>query len=81
MTMILTQAQSCCLLGSNRFAMHSFLRAIVRTTVKKFYIDCEQARVLVLSYLASNKGLNLYYNCQNSVMVEQDINDSMEQQV
>ena len=51
-----------------------------RASVKKSFINRGQVRVLVLSYLTSNEGLNIHYNCQNSVMVEQGINYSMEHQ-
>ena len=56
------------------------MSADVRTSVTKSFISCGQVRVLVLSYLTNNEGLNLHYNCQNSVMVEQGINYSMEHQ-
>jgi len=49
-------------------------------SVKKSFINYVQVRVHVLSYLTSNEGLNLHYNCQNSVMVEQGINYTMEHQ-
>jgi len=52
----------------------------VRASVKKSFINCRQVRVLALFYLTSNKGLNLYYNWRNSVMIEQGINYSMEHQ-
>jgi len=54
--------------------------ANARASVKKSFINRGQVRVLVLSYLTSNEGLNIHYNCQNSVMVEQGINYSMEHQ-
>jgi len=54
------------------------MSADARTSVKKSFINRGQVRVLVLSYLTSNEGLNLQYNCRNSVMVEQGINHSTE---
>jgi len=51
-----------------------------RASVKKSFINCGQVRVFVLSYLTSNEGLNLHYNCRNSVMVEQGIDYSIEHQ-
>jgi len=56
------------------------MNADARASVKKSFINRGQVRVLVLSYLTENEGLNLHYNCQNSVMVEQGINYSMEHQ-
>jgi hypothetical protein len=59
------------------FPMLSSICADVHTSVKKFFINHGQVRVLVLSYQTRNEGLNLYYNCQHSVMVEQGIHYSM----
>jgi hypothetical protein len=56
------------------------MSADVRASVKESFINRGQVRVLVLSYLTSNEGLNLQYNCRNSVMVEQGINHSIEHQ-
>jgi len=56
------------------------MSAEARASVKKSFINRGLVKVLVLSYLTSNEGLNLHYNCQNSVMVEQDINYSMDHQ-
>jgi hypothetical protein len=52
----------------------------VRASVKKSIINCEPVRVLGLAHLISNEGLNLHYNCRNSIMVEQGINYPMEHQ-
>ena len=56
------------------------MSADAHTSVKMSFINHGQVRVLVLSFLTSNEGLNQQYNCQNSVMVEQVINYSMEHQ-
>ena len=56
------------------------MSADARASVQKSCINLGQLRVLVLSYLTSNEGWNLYYNCRNSVMVEQGIKDPMEHQ-
>jgi len=78
MTMILTCAQYCRVLGYNSFAIYRSMSADARASVKKSFINCRQVRVLVLSYLTNNEGLILHYNCRNSVTVEQGINYSME---
>jgi len=54
------------------------MSADARTSVKKSFINHWQVGVLVLFYLTSNEGLNLHYNCRNSVMGEQGISYSME---
>ena len=56
------------------------MSADARASVKKSFINRRQVRVLVLFYLPSNEGLNLHYNCRNSVMAEQGTNYSMEHQ-
>jgi hypothetical protein len=56
------------------------MSADARAALNKSFINGGQVRVLVLSYLIRNKGLNLHYNCRNSVMVEEGINYSMEHQ-
>jgi hypothetical protein len=56
------------------------MSADARASVKKSFINRRQVRVLVLSYLTSNEGLNLHYNCRNSIMAEQGTNYSMEHQ-
>jgi len=43
-------------------------------SVKKSFINRGQVRVLVLTYLTRNEGLDLHYNCRNSVMVKQGMN-------
>jgi hypothetical protein len=57
------------------------MSADLRASVKMSVINHGQMRVLVLSYLTSDEGFNLHYNCRNSVMVEKGINHSMEHQV
>jgi len=55
--------------------------ADAHASVKISFSNHRLVRVLVLSYLTSNEGLNLDYNCRNSIMVEQGKNYSMEHQV
>ena len=76
--MIPTCAQYCRLSGCNCFAIHSSMGADARGSVKKSFINGGQVRVLVLSYLKSNQGLNLHYSCRNSIIVERGIDCSME---
>ena len=54
------------------------MSADARASVKKSFMNHRQVSVLVLSNLTSKKGLNLQYNCRNSVMVDQGTNHSME---
>lgn len=46
-------------------------------SVKTSFIICRKVRVLVMFYLRSKEGLNVDYNCQNSIRVDQGINYSM----
>ena len=78
--MILTCAQYCLLIGYNYFAMCGSMSADAHASVKMSFINCGQVRVLVLSYLTCNEGLNQHYNSRNSVLAEQSIHYSMEQQ-
>jgi hypothetical protein len=56
------------------------MSADVHASWNKSFINRGQVRVLLLSSLTSNDGLNQHYNCRNSVMVEQGIYHSMEYQ-
>jgi len=71
--MIPTRALYCRLSDYNCFAIHGSKSADAHAAVKKSFINRGQVRVLVVSYLTTNEGLNLHYNCQNSIMVEQGI--------
>ncbi|KAF8538320.1 hypothetical protein BDD12DRAFT_885405 [Trichophaea hybrida] len=80
LTSVTDIAWYCRVLGDDCFAIHSTMGADVGTSIKEKFIQKDGVRVLVLSYMTSNEGLNLHYNCQNSIMLEQGVNYAMEYQ-
>ncbi|KAF8536360.1 P-loop containing nucleoside triphosphate hydrolase protein [Trichophaea hybrida] len=64
----------------NCFAIHSAMGADACTSITEKFIQKDGVRVLVLLYMTSNEGLNIYYNCWNSILLEQGVNYAMEHQ-
>ncbi|KAF8543075.1 hypothetical protein BDD12DRAFT_802361 [Trichophaea hybrida] len=73
--------QYCGVLGYNCFTINSAMGADARASMKEKFIPNDGVWVLVLSYMTSNKGPNLHYNCGNSIRLEQGVNIAMEHQV
>ncbi|KAF8541877.1 hypothetical protein BDD12DRAFT_877597 [Trichophaea hybrida] len=70
----------CRVFGYHCFAIHSAMGTDARASIEQKFIQQDGVRVLVLSYMTGNEGLNPHYNCWNSIMLEQGVNYAMDHQ-
>lgn len=67
-------------MGITCYAIHSGLSGGSRERIKHEFNTSDNISVLVLSYLCSNEGINLHYQCWNTIMIEQGQSYSSEHQ-
>lgn len=67
-------------MGINTAAIHSTLSQKSRDRLKEAFNRGDDLKVLVLSYITSNEGLNLHHRCHHNIMVEQGISYASEHQ-